>query len=210
MKKRWIVVGLMFSVLVAMAGNVGAQPMWGTWGAQAASPLGLSAEQMSQIQSIVNQWQIEMQSLWSNLQAKNMELASLVSSANADPSAVEVKTKEIGDLQAQIQRKSVEQQSAVREVLTEEQKVLFDQQGLGYGWGRGPCGLGLGAGWGAGFGRGRGFGGGRGFGWTTGSPLGYGLGGGVQGPGYGTIGWGRGPCGMGLGRASWGRGRGRW
>jgi Spy/CpxP family protein refolding chaperone len=75
--------------------------------------------------------------------AGDRNLVSLVSTADADPSAVEAKTKEIGDLQAQIQRKSVERQSAVREVLTEEQKFLFGQQGLGYGWGRGPCGLGL-------------------------------------------------------------------
>jgi hypothetical protein len=174
------------------------------------NPLGLTAEQMTQIQNLTNKWLQEMQPIWTDLQKKNLELNQLMWSADPDSAEVEAKSKEIGDLQAEIRKKSVERQKAVRELLTDEQKTLFDQQGFGTGWGRGPCGLGLGPGMGrgGGFGRGRGRGGWGGR--SSGAPgMGWGL---TGSPGTANWGfYGRGPCGMGYGRSYMGNwGRRRW
>jgi Spy/CpxP family protein refolding chaperone len=239
MKTRLIVTALGLLILTAgsttgwtqtdaSAGTT--QPM-NPWGWTGVNPLGLSADQMTEIQQIVMTWQTELTPIWAEMQTKSMELQSLMMNPSADPSAVSAKTKEISNLQVEIQEKSLEKQKAVRDVLSDEQKAIYDQQGLGYGWGMGPCGMGLGAGWSGGYGRGawgrggrRGFG--RGGGWGAGGAMGmtgwmapgYGRGMGVgMAPGMGMtgypgVGWGRGPCGMGLGRTQmWnGMGRRRW
>jgi Spy/CpxP family protein refolding chaperone len=209
MKLRMTVECLVFLAVVAMAGNLGAQPVGANpWAlAQAPNYWGLTAEQTSQIQGIVTKWQEEMQPLWASLQTKNIELQSLMWQATPDRSAVETLAREVGEIQAQIQGKSLERRNAIRGVLTAEQQTLFDQQGLGAGWGGGPGGLGMGLGWSGGFGRGWGFAGGRGRGWSMGAaPGAYG---GYGGAFYGR---GRGPCGMGLAAGPMGpwMGRQRW
>lgn len=220
MKTLRLYASLVLLVVVASAGNVRAQPGWSNPWAQTPNTWGLTTEQTNQIQEIVSRWQNEMQPLWTSLQAKNGELQSLLWEANPDRSAVETIAKEIGDLQAQIQGKSVERRNAIRGVLTEEQKNLFDQQGLGAGWGGGPCGLGLGLGWSGGFGRGRGFYEGRGRGWSMGEAPGGAYGGAFyggrgrgrsMGGGPGAFyGRGRGPCGMGMTTGPMGPGMGCW
>jgi Spy/CpxP family protein refolding chaperone len=203
------VVGLL-SVL-ALSASLSAQTGQAVWPGAALSPLGLSPEQQGRIQDIVQNLQAESLPLWTDLQTKSGELMNLLRNPNADPSIIETKQKEVSDLQAEIQRKSLEARNAIRSILTDQQKTLFDQAGLGYGWGRGPCGLGLGAAWGGGRGFARGGGGwGRGFSPNPGAIYG-------PGPGMGTTGWGlygpllgRGPCGMGLGRAGWASPAGRW
>jgi Spy/CpxP family protein refolding chaperone len=162
-----------------------AQPFWGDGWVTIANPLGLTTEQMNQIQEVVVQWRKELTPVWSKLQAKNLELQRLMWDAKADPAEVEARTREIGDLQARMQRKWLERRAAIREILTEEQRSQYDVEGMGYGFGCGPCGLNLRPGWGRGLGRRRG----------------PGRGGGA----FGTWdpGWGRGPCGMGLGRGGW-------
>lgn len=237
MKKRLFITALGLLILTAGSttgltqtdSSVGtAQPM-SSWGWTGVNPLGLSADQMTEIQQLVTKWQADLTPIWTELQTKNMELQRLMMDSSADPSTVSAKTKEIGNLQAEMQEKSLEKQKAVRDVLSDEQKVVYDQQGLGFGWGRGPCGMGLAAGWSGGFGRGRGRGGrgfGRGGGWGAGGMvapgfgrgmgmtpgMGQGVGQGVGMTGYPGAGWGRGPCGMGLGRTQmWnGMGRRRW
>jgi Spy/CpxP family protein refolding chaperone len=208
MSKRTIVFGIALAVSGLLAGNTSGQPFgWGYQTAWGPNYLGLTEEQMNQIQEINTKWQNELLPLWTQLQEKMTELQNLMFSTSPDPTVVEEKTKEMGALQAQIQRKSIEKRNAIRGVLNDEQKILYDQTGMGSGWGRGPCGLGLGVMWGRGYGRGRGRGFGRagGFGWTQNPQmpgLGYGIGAGFVGSG-----WGRGPCGMGLGRTGWGRRR---
>lgn len=202
-------------LVLAAAAPVWAQTADNSWwglGPGAMNPLGLTAEQMNQIQDLTNEWLQEMQPIWSDLQKKYLELDQLMWSADPDSAEVGAKSKEIGDLQAEIRKKSVERQKAVRELLTDEQKTLFDRQGLGAGWGRGPCGLGLGPGMGRGGGYGRGRGRGRG-GWggrSYGAP-GMGRWGLTGSPGSANWGvYGRGPCGMGYGRSymgNWGRRR---
>ncbi len=197
--------------ILALPANLGAQAEQVAWPGPAPNPLGLSAAQQSQIQELMRKLQNECIPIWTKLQAKNMELMSLLRSPNADPSAAESKRKEISDLQAELQRNSLEARNAVRGLLTDEQKTLFDQMGLGYGWGRGPCGLGLGPAWG--YGGGRGFGrGGRGRGSGSYQESYSGLGPGAAAAGWGLYGprWGRGPCGMGLGRTGGSPWMGRW
>ncbi len=231
MKKRFVVTILGLLILTALSAIGSAQtdsstqttqPM-GPWAWTGVNPLGLSADQMTAVQQIVTRWQTELTPIWTEMQTKSMELQSLMMDPNADPTAVSAKTKEIGNLQAEMQEKSLEKQKAVRDVLSDEQKAIYDQQGLGFGWGRGPCGMGLGAGWSGGYGRGgRGFG--RGGGWGArgmaapgfgrgmGYPMAPNMGAGTGMTGYPGAGWGRGPCGMGLGRTQmWtGMGRRRW
>jgi Spy/CpxP family protein refolding chaperone len=211
----------MFIVIALMAGNAGAQPGWVNPWAQTLNAWGLTAEQMKQIQDTRLQWQTEMTPLWSELQAKSIAFQSLRWQPNPDTAAVETLTKEIGEIQARIQAKSLELRNAVRGLLTEAQQVLFDQQGLGAaGWGGG---MGMGLGWSGGFGRGRGFRGGRGRGWSMGAAPGayggafYGGGGsgwpmGAPGGAYGGAfyGRGRGPCGMGMAGYPMSPWMGRW
>jgi Spy/CpxP family protein refolding chaperone len=219
--------GIALMVMITVAANGSAQGYW--WGntmGVTANPLGLTSEQLTQIQTINTEWQADIVPLWTQLQSKNLELQNLMWSPSPEPAEVTEKTKELNEIQAQIQQKSLEKQNAIRNVLTDEQKALYDQTGFGTGWGRGPCGLGLGrmngmAGYGrgggfgrrGGFGRGGGYGMGAGYGMMPGMSSVPGMGMGVPGLGMtpmGTVapqGWGRGPCGMGFGRANWNRRR---
>ena len=183
---------------------------WGPFPWVGANPLGLTADQVTGIQQIVTRWQAELTPIWTDLQAVNLEVERLMMDPASEPAEVATKMRGIGELQAVLQQKALERRNAVRSALTDEQRAVFDRQGLGYGQGLGPCGMGLGAGWfgggwgrggaiGPGYGRGRGMG--RGAARTGGFGGGWGRGR-AMGPGYG---WGRGPCGMGLGR-----GRGLW
>jgi len=205
MKMRVIIMTLGLLTFIMPASDTQAQTWLGAGFGIAPNPLGLTPQQQSQVQEIVSKWQAELTPIWSALQAKGVELQALMGNPNAEPSAVETKTKEYSDLQAEVQRKSLELRNSIRDILSDEQKTIYNQMDSGYGWGRGPCGLGLGAAWGGGFGRGRGFGRGggrgRGAGWGQGYGYGVGLGyGPPAGPGsYGPR-RGRGPCGMGLGR----------
>jgi len=184
------VLGSVGSVLLAwgiMISFASAQPnRGGDWWGITDNPLGLTAEQMDQIQDTVIEWQKVLLPLWSSVQTKNLELRRLMWDSTADPVMVEEKTREAGDLEARVQRKLSEREAVIREVLTEEQRAQYDVRGMGYGFGRGYSGLG--------FGRARG----GGFGWRRGP------GRGSRTPaGLGSSGsrWGRGPCGMGLGRS---------
>ena len=205
MKMRRISMAFGLLIFVSMTATISAQTGQAVGAGTIPNPLGVTAEQQLQIQDIVLKLQNELLLLSSSLWTKSVELQSLTANPNAEPSAVESKRKEVSDLQAEVQRKSLEGRNAIRSILTEEQKALFDQIGLGYGWGRGPCGLGLGAAWSIGFGGGRGFGRGRGLGWDPAAVYGSGLGVGGAGTGFYGPRWGRGPCGMGLGRIGWWR-----
>ncbi len=207
---RWIVVVFAMVTAVPVWAQPAGNPWWG-FGQGVPNPLGLTPDQMTQVQEIANKWQEELLPLWADLQRKNLELEQLMWTPDPNSDEVEAKAKEIGDLQAVVHKKTVERQKAVRGLLTSQQKVLYDQQGLVPGWGRGSGGLGLGrgnGGRGGGYGRGRGGWGGR-----------FGGAGGVNGMqgGPGAASWGfygRGPCGMGwgYGRSSMGNrgGQRRW
>jgi hypothetical protein len=238
MKKRFVVTALGLLILTAGPATGWTQTssptgMTSPVRPTGANPLGLSVDQMVQIQQLITQWQADLIPIWTELQTKITERERMMMDPSTNPSAVSAKTKEIGNLQAEIQEKSLEKQKAVRDVLSEEQKAIYDQQGLGSGWGSGPCGmgLGLGYGWAGGFGLGRGGRGfGRGGGWGArgmaapgfgrgmgtipgmGAAMSSGMGLGMGMTGYPGAGWGRGPCGMGLGRTPmWnGMGRRRW
>jgi len=211
--------GVTMRVMVVLLAIVTSVPVWAQpagnswWGFGQGMPnsLGLTPDQMTQIQDIANKWQEELLPLWADLQMKNLELDRLMWTPDPNPVEVEAKSKEIGNLQAEVHKKTAERQKAVRGVLTGQQKDLCDQQGLATGWGRGPGGYGVGrgnGGRGVGYGRGRGGWGGR-FG-------GAGAVNGIQdGPGAASWGfYGRGPCGMGRGngRSPMGNGLGwrRW
>ncbi len=210
---RW---GMVVIVVTTGATPLGAQTpqtAWGNWPGTMPNPLGLTTEQMMQIQEITVKWQGELLHCWTRLQTKRMELQGLMWNSTPDPAAVEAKSKEVSELQVEIQRKSLEQRNAIREVLSDRQKAIYDQTGMAYNsGGPGAYGLGMARGWGGGGrGRGRAFGRagrGVGFNWAPGSLPGVG----ATGWGLRGSGWGRGPCGMGLGRMQmspgWGQGFG--
>ena len=159
-----VALGLMIAVVWPTAGWARGDPSestqpatpWGPFPWVDANPLGLTADQVTGIQQIVTRWQAELTPIWTDLQAVNLEVERLMMDPASEPADVAAKMRGIGELQAVIQQKALERRNALRSALTDDQRAVFDRQGLGYGQGYGPCGMGLGAGW---FGGGRGRGG---------------------------------------------------
>ena len=196
--------------------------------------LNLTQAQMSQIDRLELELEKEISPLLLKLRAKYIELDELEMQRNADPDKLEKAWETVTQLEQEIEAKELAHEKKIRDLLTEEQKVLYDAYfrtgpdpngrgyygpltrgygGYGYGMGRGRIGMGRGLGrlgfGNSGYGRGLS----RGYGVNQ-RYYGRGLGRlqGLTGRGYyPRYRLGRGPCGMGLGR--WyrmGNGRGRW
>jgi len=214
MNNKMFALSTAFVCSVAIAGFAWGQPYWMRGGVGVPlQMLGLTAEQTSQIQDIVAKTEKELMPIRSNLQAKNMELRYQMWDPDADPSSVEALWKEVGDLRAEIERRSMEERDSIRDVLTEQQRAIYDQQGLYNGWNRGISGFGPGAGWCGGLGCGGGFGvgagPGRGAGFRDGAGPGWGRGMGWC-PGITGQNWSQGAYGPGAyGMRPW-MGRWRW
>ena len=148
MKRKWV--GLVAGV--AMAGWAAAAMAGHGWGKgmgprgggmaipYAASYLGLSPEQTSQLQAMRERHFEEISPLQEKLFSKRQELRLLWANPNPDASQIAAKQKEIGALQAQIQEMSTKHQLEAIRILTPEQRQKLSVM-------RGP-GLGAGPGWG--------------------------------------------------------------
>ena len=142
--------------------------------------LNLTQEQINKINEVQVKFRSENSDLWNNLYQKQIELQGLINNQKADPSAVNSKIDEISKIRAEVQKKSVTHREEIKNILTDEQKALFGDAGMGLNlipYGREVACLGLGP--------------------RFGGRIGAGVG----------MGMGRGPCGMGLGR---GAGRFGW
>jgi hypothetical protein len=190
--------------------------------------LNLTQEQMEKIDRLEIELEKELSPLVAKLRSNYVVLDELEAQRSPDPKRIENAWDVIYKLEDDIQNKEILHEKKIRDLLTEEQKAVFDSYyaydtnpyGRG-GLGRGYFGYGYGGyGYGAGMGRnylGRGAGrSGRGYyGYGRGISRGYGMnrgyfrfgvGSGAGQLGYGRgrfsrgVRYGRGPCGAGLGR----------
>jgi hypothetical protein len=197
----------------------------------------LTSEQIMRIEEMELELQQEILPLETDLEIQYLELKRMFAQNDAQ-AKIDTKLDQIDKMEIELDKKYQAHQMNIRSLLTDKQKMLFDQEG-GFGWG---LGLGLGRGYGVGYGRGytsgygrsygRGYAPGFGRGYGRGYALGYGRGC-IRGyvPGYGRgygrgylpdysrgygLGYGRGygqgygnVYGLGYGRAyGWGYGRG--
>jgi Spy/CpxP family protein refolding chaperone len=230
MKNSFISLGvltafMLISALPGQAQRYWQQEMWPSAG------MNLTSEQIMKIRELTLEFQKEILPMETELESLYMELDSLYYE-NAEQAKFKAVNNKIDTLEIELEEKHMAHENQIRALLTEEQKVLFDQWG-GLGYGSEAMGLGMGfgrgyAGYGRGFGRGysgygRGYAGyGRGFGRGY-SGYGRGYAGYGRGYGRGYAGYGRGYAGFdrdfgqgwspGMGRG-WGRGpgmgRGYW
>ena len=88
----------------------------------------LTEDQQKQIKDLKTQVEKEILPLKSELQVKSAELKQLLVAEKSDKAAINKKIDEIGSLRAQIQKKRIENQLKVRDLLTPEQRVMFDKR----------------------------------------------------------------------------------
>jgi hypothetical protein len=186
--------------------------------------LELTSEQIRQIEEMEFKFQQEILPLETDLEMQYLEIRRM-DAQNAEQAKIDAKLDKIDKMEIELDQKYQAHQMKIRDLLTDRQKMLFDQEGglgmgLGLDYGRGYAPgyeRGYGPGYGRGYGRGyapgygRGIGRGYGRGYAPGYGRGYGLGyGRGYAPGYGRgygLPYNRG-YGRGLGRG-WGRGFGR-
>jgi Spy/CpxP family protein refolding chaperone len=141
--------------------------------------LGLTDEQLAKIQEIRIAFQQEILPLRMNWQKIQLSLDTLMRK-DADQSQIDARIEALSEVELELEKKYLDHRAQIRELLTQEQRVIFDRfggLGLGWGWGTNPR-------WGMRFGMGRSFGSSRGLGmgrgfrsaWSPGMGLGFGRG----------------------------------
>lgn len=146
---------VMFGALIALLllGGVGAAFAWGPpWSRGALPPaygiapaypfatdLNLSEDQIKKLQDLNLKYQKEILELTNALQAKQLELQTLLAPKQPDQAKVNSKVEEIGKLRTDIEKKALEYQNKVKEILTPEQwnKLYSYRYFGGRGWRRG-------------------------------------------------------------------------
>jgi Spy/CpxP family protein refolding chaperone len=144
-------------------------------GPAVVSELGLTNDQVAQIQKITDQFVTDTQQLRAQLQTRLKELAQLWTAEEPNKSAIRSKIAEVDRVRAQIRDAMIDRTFATMKVLTPAQKTKLRDLvknrpgfgvGMGYGLGMG-CGMGggncymMGGPGGQGLGGGRGYRGGR-------------------------------------------------
>jgi Spy/CpxP family protein refolding chaperone len=173
MKKGIIIFGVLiaFVLISAMPGQ--AQRYW-QQGARPGYGLDLTEEQFAKIQDMRLEFQKELLPLRTKLQTLYLELRGL-SFKDADQAKMDAKTQQIDELEMEMEKMFTAHQNQIRDLLTDEQKTVFDRWG-GLGLGMGPAagyGRGYGRGWSRGAGRNWGRGMGRGWSRSPGMGRGY-------------------------------------
>jgi Spy/CpxP family protein refolding chaperone len=199
MKKNIIIFGVLitFMLIAALPGQAlqyWQQDMWPNSG------MNLTSEQIQKIQELTLEFQKDILPMENELENLYMQVESQ-SYSSTGQAKLDAVYQRIDNLELALEKKYMEHDNKIRSLLTDEQKVLFDQWG-GLGYGLGSLGMGMAPGLGmqrgyAGYGQGLGR-----------SYLGYGrgLGRGYAGYGRGYAGYGRGYAGLGRGYAGYGRG----
>jgi hypothetical protein len=236
MKKTALISGIIFVSILFISQGLYAQRFYryGPTIEDDFYELNLTKEQMEKIEKLEIELEKEMLPLISKLRSQYVVLAELEAQSETDPIQIEKILDVICELEGDIQNREILHEKKIRNLLTEDQKAIFDSY-YAYGtnpYGRGGFGRGLrggihgygyygyGAGMGRGVGRlGRGYYGygrgiARGYGMNRGN-FGRGVGRGIGQLGYGRYfrgaRYGRGPCGAGLGRwYRWNFYRGGW
>jgi hypothetical protein len=157
---------------------------------------GLTSEQINKIEEMELKFQQEVLPFETDLEKQYLELRRMIAQ-NEKQAKIDAKFDRIDKLEIELDQRYQTHRMKIRGLLTDEQKMLYDQQG-GFGMG---LGLGYGRGYGQGYSRGYGPGYDRGYDRYYGRGYGPGLGRGY-GPGYGReygLGYDRG-YGLGYGR----------
>jgi hypothetical protein len=181
MKKGIMIFGILIAFVLISALPGQAQRYW-RQGARPGIGLDLTEEQLAKIQDMRLEFQKECLPLRTKLQSLYLELRSL-SFKNTEQAKLDAKSAQIDELELELEKMFTTHQTQIRDLLTDEQKALFDQWG---GLGLGMAGMGFGMGQGMGYGRG------YGRGWNRGPRRDWGRGMGRA--------WTRGP---GMGRGYW-------
>ena len=125
--------------LVMMTAASNAQPMHGmrqnqpgpgmNCGGPVHSQLNLTEDQQKQITALRVAHQKEMQPLQNDIAIKQAELQKYRSADKPDMAQINSTIDAIGKLKTDLQKKRVAHQLAVRALLTDEQKLIFDAKG---------------------------------------------------------------------------------
>lgn len=209
-KKKALIISIGLIFMLSISQGLSAQ----RYGRDIISPrrgydyydLNLTEEQLKKIQELELILEKELSPLYSKLRLKDLELQQLYTQPNPDERKIEIKVNEINKIEDTIAEKEMLHWEKIGNILTDEQKAIFDSYYGGdmsyrgyYGrglrrWGRSHYGYGRGTRWGARLGRGT-FGRGLGRWDPRNSVYGRGF--------YGGTRLGRGPCSRGLGRWGW-------
>ena len=166
MRKSIIIFGVLITFLLIAALPGQAQRYW-RQGVRPGYGLDLSEEQLAKIQDMRLEFQQECLPLRIQLQTLYLELRRL-SFDGVDQAKIDAKTEQIDGLEMEMEKMFRAHQNQIRDLLTDEQKAVFDRWG-GLGLGMGPA-MGFGRGYGRGWNRGVGQYWGRGMGraWNRG------------------------------------------
>jgi Spy/CpxP family protein refolding chaperone len=89
----------------------------------------MTDEQKQKIEEIKAEYHKTVLPLKNQLEAERLALQSLQKDTDPDEDAIFAKIDEITELQAEIQKKNVSQRLAIRNLLDDDQKALFDARG---------------------------------------------------------------------------------
>ncbi|MGB7297388.1 MAG: periplasmic heavy metal sensor [Candidatus Aminicenantales bacterium] len=174
----WLFLGIFAAVTVSGLAQ------WRRPGSWSYQGLNLTDDQLAKIQEVRLAFQEGLMPLRLEWEKAQMNLDRLLSQG-ADQKQMDAAMAELDKVEIDLEKAYQEHWNEVRNLLDEEQRVVFDRfggLGLGLGWGANPR-WGMRSGWGRGFGPGWGMGM-RGYrpGWGQGMGPGYGRG---WGPGLG-------------------------
>jgi Spy/CpxP family protein refolding chaperone len=96
----------------------------------------LTADQVKQIQKLRLNFQKEMLPLQTKIKAAKLDMQSLILE-EADQKEIDQKIEEIGKMKIELQKKRMAHWRAIRNLLTDEQKAVFDLHKFGHQEGKG-------------------------------------------------------------------------
>ena len=91
-----------------------------------AQVLELTDSQKADIEELTKDFRLETARLRNELQSERLALRSLQRATNPDKKAIYAQIDKVSELRTEIQKRRVDQHMKIRNVLTEDQKTLFD------------------------------------------------------------------------------------
>jgi len=135
MRRKFVIIALVALlavgvVSVAFSYGRGGRGGWGGPGVadQGGAKLDLTKEQLEKLQSLQADFEKETLSLRNELELKALELRQLWTAEELDEAAIIAKSKEVSDLQSQLEEKMVRHRLDAAKVLTKEQRKLFEKK----------------------------------------------------------------------------------
>ena len=122
----------------AMGGSVGGGMRGGPGMGRGAMPA-FTEEQQEKMQEIRSSFDEERVELVNRIKVMHLEMRDIVTGDNPDFGKLERMIDDISSQRAEMMKMRIRQHVAVRKILTDDQKVLFDQ-GFGMQMGQGMCG----------------------------------------------------------------------